>query len=92
MSGVNHPAWAKDQLDAMFSFLMMGEQKANVPVLIENLEKLRRMLTQKTGGQKQYAKKDDVSFDDLWTVCNIIVIESMALYLSGGLKEGAEDV
>ena len=41
MSGVNHPAWAEDQLGAMFSFLMMGKQKANVPVLIENLEKLR---------------------------------------------------
>ena len=88
---MNTPKFAEDGLDAMFSFLMMGNQEPNIHVLKENCDALRRMLTQKTAGQKGYAKKDDISFDDVWTVCNIIVIEAMQLYLSGalGLIEGS---
>ena len=73
------------QLDFMYRMLMMGEQKSNVPRLKEYLDMLRQLMIQKTGGQKQYAKENDVSFEDLGTIVNGIVIESLSLYLSGDL-------
>ena len=79
------PKFAEDSLDTMFAMLMMGKQKSNIPVLKEHLDKLRRLLTQKTAGQQPYAKSSDVDFAEIWTVCNVIVIETMCLYLSGDL-------
>jgi hypothetical protein len=79
--------WNFDQLDFMFSFLKMGSGKPNIPVLIENLDWLRRAMTQKTAGQQAYAKSNDVDWDELPTRLNIIVIETMQLYLSGRLIE-----
>lgn len=75
----------QDAFDAMWSFLQMGGQKANVPLLKELCGNLQRMMMQKTGGQKKYAKADDISFDDFDTIMNGIVIEAMALWLSGAL-------
>lgn len=72
------------QLDLMWQFLMMGKQKPNIPVLKENCDLLRQMMIQKTAGQRAN-KPNDVSFDDLGTICNCIVIEAMCLYLSGAL-------
>ena len=82
--------WNFDQLDFMFSFLKMGSGKPNIPVLIENLDWLRRAMTQKTAGQQAYAKSNDVDWDELPTRLNIIVIETMQLYLSGRLIEAEE--
>ena len=73
-----------DSLDAMWGFLQMGGQKSDIPALKEHCERLRKMLTQKTAGQRK-GMKSDISFAELDTVCNIIVIEAMALYLSGDL-------
>lgn len=74
------------QLKLMFSFLRFGcGQKSNIPLLKENLDLLRQMLIQKTAGQRPFAKKDDVPFEDLGTIVNCIVIEAMQLYLSGDL-------
>lgn len=76
----------EEQLDLMLSFLRFGGgQKSNVPLLKENLDLLRQMLIQKTAGQRPYAKKDDVPFEDLVTIVSCIVIEAMQLYLSGDL-------
>lgn len=73
-----------DSLDAMWGFLQMGGQKTDIPTLKEYCERLQKMLTQKTAGQRE-AKKSDISFAELDTVCNIIVIEAMAMYLPGDL-------
>lgn len=72
------------QLDMMWSFLMMGQQKANIPALKENCELLRQAMMQKTGGQQG---KGGVDFNDLETITNCIVIEAMCLYLSGELDK-----
>jgi hypothetical protein len=72
------------QFDLMWNFLMMGNQKANIPALKENCEALRQAMIQKTAGQRNdpdfYTK-----FEELGTIINCIVIEAMALYLSGDL-------
>lgn len=71
--------------DAMWGFLQMGMQKANIPVLVEHLEALRTLMMQKTAGQRK-DKQSDVSFNDVETIKDIIVIETMCLWLSGGLE------
>lgn len=75
-----------DSLDAMWNFLQFGEQKSNIPVLMEHCELLRKMMMQKTAGQRK-DKKNDIPFYQLDTICNIIVIEAMCLYLSGDLEK-----
>lgn len=72
------------QFDMMWQFLQFGGQKSNIPVLKENCEILRKMMMQKTAGQRD---NKDVSFDDLETIINFIVIETMCLYLSGDLDK-----
>lgn len=73
------------QLEIMWNFLQFGKQKPNIPALKENCELLRKMMTQKTAGQR--GKPDEVDFDDLETVINCIVIEAMCLYLSGDMDK-----
>lgn len=75
-----------DGFDTMWDFLMMGGQKPNVPTLKEHCETLRNAMLQKTAGQRANKPKD-VDFDDIPTLCNCIVIEAMALYLSGDLDK-----
>ena len=72
-----------DALDTMWAFLQMGGQKADIPALKEYCEIFRRMMIQKTAGQRN--DKSDISFAQLDTTCNAIVIEAMSLYLSGAL-------
>ena len=59
--------------------------------LKEHCEMLRKLMTQKTAGQRA-DKPSDISFAELDTVMNVIVIEAMCLYLSGDLDklEGEE--
>lgn len=76
-----------DALDTMWRFVQIGGLKANVPALKENCELLQRMLTQKTAGQEAYRKRTDVDFADIDAVTNAIVIEAMALWLSGDLDK-----
>ena len=73
------------QLDMMWSFLVMGNQKSNIPALKENLDLLRQAMIQKTAGQRKDDPAGYVDFADVGTICNIIVCETMALYLSGDL-------
>lgn len=74
------------QFDLMWSFLQMGKQQANVPALKELCDQLRQAMIQKTAGQRDdpnfYTK-----FEDLGTIINSIVIETMCLYLSGKLDK-----
>ena len=73
------------QLDLMWNFLKFGNGKPNISLLRENLDNLRQLMIQKTGGQEKYAHSADVDMDDLSTICCCICIETMQLYLSGGL-------
>ena len=73
------------QLEMMWNFLRMGCQKPNIPALKENLDAIRQMMIQKTSGQEGYSTNEAISFDDLQTHINCVVIESMCLYLSGAL-------
>lgn len=75
------------QLELMYNFLRMGYQKPNVPALKELCDKLRQAMIQKTAGQRDDDQKKYVSFDDLPTIINCIVIETMALHLSGALDK-----
>jgi hypothetical protein len=75
------------QLDVMWSFLRAGMVKPNVPALIENCDLLRQAMIQKTAGQRSDDPGASVSFDDLGTIINSIVIEAMALRLSGDLEK-----
>ena len=77
---------ASDAFDTMWSFLQMGGQRANYPLLKEYCLELRNMMMQKTAGQEKYRKASDVSFDDLDTLKNAIVIEALALVLSGEME------
>lgn len=73
------------QLGMMWSFLRFGSQKPNIPALKEHCDLLRKLMIQKTAGQRK--DRDGVSFDDLGTIINCIVIEAMCLYLSGELDK-----
>lgn len=79
------------QLDMMWNFLLMGYQKPNIPALKENLDAIRQMMIQKTAGQEGYSTNEAISFDDLQTHINCVVIETMCLYLSGSLDKLEED-
>lgn len=78
--------WQEEQLDTMWSFLQMGGMKSNIPSLKEHCMMLRQMLMQKTAGQRR-DKKSDIPFDHLDTIKNVIVVEAMALVLSGDLDK-----
>lgn len=71
-----------DGFDMMWSFLMMGGQKADYPALKEACMDLRQMMMQKTAGQRKDMKKD-LLWTELEQVMRCIVIEAMALVLSG---------
>lgn len=76
----------EDAIDAMWAFLRLGGQKANIQALRENCETMRRMMEQKTAGQRA-EKPRDIPFEEIDGVKNGIVIEALALYLSGALDK-----
>jgi hypothetical protein len=71
--------------DTMWKFLMDKGQKSNTPALKEYVYDLIGMTTQKTAGQKGYAAKDHINWDDLDMTIMSIVIEAVSLVLSGDL-------
>ena len=75
------------QLDFMLNFLKFGNGKSNIPALKKHLDMLRQMMIQRTGGQEQYRKSHHIPLEDLGTIANCIVIETMQLYLSGDLDK-----
>lgn len=75
------------QLGLMWNFLKMGSGKPNIPVLKEHLDALRQLLIQKTGGEQSCSKAFEIPFEDADTIINCIVIETMQIYLSGGLDK-----
>lgn len=79
------------QLELMWSFLRMGCQKANVPALKDLCGQLRQAMIQKTAGQRDDDPDFYTKFEDIGTIINSIVIETMALYLSGELDKLEEN-
>ena len=80
--------WLDDgQLDFMWNFLRVGYQRANIPALKELCNQLRQAMIQKTGGQKKDDPAEYINSADIGTIVNSIVIETMALYLSGELDK-----
>ncbi len=77
----------KGQLGLMWNFLKMGSSKPNIPALKEHLDALRQLMIQKTAGQEPYSKSHEIPIEDLGTIINCIVIETMQIYLSGGLDK-----
>lgn len=75
------------QLDLMWQFLMMGQQRSNIPALKDLCDQLRQLMIQKTAGQRKNDPKSHVNINDLGTIVNGIVIETMCLYLSGDLDK-----
>lgn len=69
--------------EMMFNFLLMGKPKANYPALKELGLALRRAMTQKNGGYKDYRKSKDTPVEDFEQIWRGIVIEALALVLSG---------
>ena len=72
--------------DTMWTFLMTGRQKANIPALKEACYNLIQLMTQKTAGQRKN-NKSDISFDDAYMIENEIIIEAVCLVLSGELDK-----
>ena len=76
----------EDAIETMWAFLRLGGQKENIQLLRENCETMRRMLEQKTAGQR-VEKPRDIPFEEIDGIKNGIVIEALALYLSGALDK-----
>jgi hypothetical protein len=83
---MNEDKVKSDAISAMWAFLQMGGQKSDPRALAELCEQLKHMLMQKTAGQRK-DKKTDIPFSELDNITNGIVIEAMALYLSGDLQK-----
>ena len=75
-----------DMMDTMWAFMQMGGLKSNYPALKEACMELRQMMLQKTSGQRKDRPKD-IPFDNLERVKVTIIVEAMALVLSGDLED-----
>lgn len=79
----------QDSFDAMWSFLQMGGQEADVGTvkhLEEQCEWLINAMTQKTAGQRK-DKPSDVDWTELEMRENFIILDALTLYLSGELAK-----
>lgn len=77
------------QLDMMFNFLKLQNKPSNTPedvrILKEHLDRIRQALIQKTAGQRKDDPDKYVSFEDLQTYINLVVLDALSLYIYGGL-------
>lgn len=75
------------QLDMMWNFLRMGFQESNIPALKELCDQLRQAMIQKTNGEGKDDPAYYTKYEDIGTIINCIVVETMCLYLSGELDK-----
>lgn len=80
------------QLDVMWNFLRFkgeGVSIEEVEYLEKSLDKLRTLMVQKSAGQPNRESKTlgCVELEDLETVLNCIVVETMWIYLGGGFAK-----
>lgn len=76
---------ANEIKDTMWTFLMDGGQKENIPALKEYVYDLIKLTTQKDGGQR--GKKGNIPIEETDMLMFSIVCEAVALVLSGRLDE-----
>jgi hypothetical protein len=78
-----------DALVDMWTFMQIGGQvsdRRDVEHLIEECAWMVKALTQKTAGQRS-SKPNDVDWAEMEMHENLIILEVMALYLSGSLDK-----
>lgn len=76
----------KDMMWSMF-WVTHDAYQADIDQLEKDIKTLIRMTTQKTAGQKPYATKEDISFDNLERIQMNIICGATVLYLTGALDE-----
>lgn len=86
MIGIDNARLENDMIDHMWSFLQMGGLKSNYPALKEACMEMCQMMLQKTAGQRKDRPKD-IPFDNLERVKATIIVEAMALVLSGDFEK-----
>ena len=84
--GVDSKRLENGMIDTMWSFLQMGGIKSNYPALKEACLEMRQLMMQKTAGQRKDSPRD-IPFDNLERIKATIIVEAMALVLSGDLEE-----
>lgn len=75
------------QLDFMWNFLRFKGKDLSihdVKGIKNNLDCIRQIMIQKTGGQEQYKKSFEIDINDLGTYINTVIIQVMSIYLCGG--------
>ena len=75
------------QLDFMWNFLKFKGKDLSIhdiKGIKDNLDAIRQLMIQKTGGQKNYKKSYELDINDLGTYVNTVVIQAMSIYLCGG--------
>ena len=75
------------QLDFMWNFLKFKGTDLSihdVKGIKNNLDCIRQIMIQKTGGQEQYKKSFELDINDLGTYINTVIILAMSIYLCGG--------
>lgn len=86
MIGIDNARLENDMIDHMWSFLQIGGLKSDYPALKEACMELRQMMLQKTSGQRK-DRPNDIPFDNLERVKATIIVEAMALVLSGDFEK-----
>lgn len=90
MGAIDNTKLENTMIDSMWSFLQMGGLKSNYPVLKEACMEMRQMMMQKTAGQRKN-RPQDISWDNFERVKATIVVEAMALVLSGDFEKSPMD-
>lgn len=78
------------QLEFMWNFLKFGETKLelrDIKDLEKNLNNIRQLMVQKTGGQEQYKTAGGLDINDLGTYTNFVIISAMRIMLAGGFDK-----
>ena len=76
-----------EQLGVMWQYLRFHSGKLSIndiEGLEQNLNVIRQLMIQKTGGQEKYAENGHIDFNDTYTCINNIVVYAMKIFLSGG--------
>lgn len=77
----------KRGFETMWTFLQMGNQEPNVPLLKKSIQDLITMMTQKSSGQRPNNNKS-INWEENFDMTIItIVLETTCLYLSGDLDK-----
>lgn len=77
----------KDMMWSMFWVSHDAYQQADIDQLEKDIKTLIHMTTQKNAGQKSYAMKEAISWDNLERIQMQIICGATVLYLTGALDE-----